>query len=610
MSDGNSSLSTHYRTHTCNELRPADSGKKVVLSGWVNRRRNHGGLIFIDLRDRYGKSQVVFNPEAVSAGVLEQVKSVRMEDVIRAGGEVQSRPDGMKNPDLPTGEIEVRGDSIEILSRARTTPFVIASPGEVQEDLRYRYRYLDLRRPELQRNLEVRHGVVQASRRALNDLGFLEIETPILTKSTPEGARDYLVPSRVHPHKFYALPQSPQLYKQLLMISGLDRYYQIARCFRDEDLRADRQPEFTQIDIEMSYVAEEDVMRISEILVASIFHDVAGLQIETPFRRMTFQDAMEHYGTDRPDLRFDLLIRDLTASLTDTDFGVFKTVIGSGGRVRGVAAPQGNTFSRKELDALSGLVSVHGGKGLLWVRKKNERWEGMPVKYTGEEVFERIWEENGLSADDILLMMAGSDEVTGPCLAEIRLHLAKKFELRDDDSYKFTWVVDYPLFGLEEESKAISSQHHPFTSPRLEDVDRLGENPLAVMARAYDLVLNGNEIGGGSIRISDCALQEKIFRVLGIGEVQAKERFGFFLEALEYGTPPHGGIAFGLDRLVMLVTGEDSIREVIAFPKTTSAYALCEGSPSQVSREALKELRITLTDTTKKKNCGERENGE
>jgi len=594
-------LTTAFRTRTCNQLRYTDVGeKKVTLAGWVNRRRDHGGLIFIDLRDRYGKTQVVYNPETLAPDVLDIIRSVRMEDVLSVTGLVRERPEGMRNPDLPTGDIEVLGSRIEILSRAETTPFVISAPGDVQEDLRYRYRYLDLRRPELQHNLIVRHRVVQASRQALNGLGFLEIETPVLTKSTPEGARDYLVPSREHRGSFYALPQSPQLYKQLLMISGFDRYYQIARCFRDEDLRADRQPEFTQIDIEMSFVDEQDVMNVSESLVTSIFRDYPGVDLVTPFPRMTYAEAMENYGTDRPDKRFGLLIEDLSANFTDTEFGVFKGALGSGGRIRGIAVPGAAGLSRKELDGLTELVSLHGGKGLLWVRQKNGRWDGVPVKHTGEGVFEKIWENKGFAAEDILLIVAGSDEVTSACLSELRLHLANKYGLTEENKYEFTWVVDYPLFGVGEDGVSIAPQHHPFTSPGEEDLPRLEEDPLGVRAKAYDLVLNGNEIGGGSIRIADRALQERIFNVLGIDPETAKSRFGFFLEALQYGAPPHGGIAFGLDRLVMLVTGVQSIREIIAFPKTTSAFALCEGSPSEVSKEALRELGISMIEQKNK----------
>lgn len=585
-------LSTRYRTNTCSDLRRTDEGKVVLLSGWVHRRRDHGGLIFVDLRDRFGKTQIVFDPETIAADTLELAKSLRMEDVISIRGPVRLRPAGMKNPDMPTGEIEVRGETIEILSRAETTPFVISAPGDVQDDLRYQYRYLDLRRDELQGNLEVRHRVTQKTRHVLNELGFLEIETPILTRSTPEGARDYLVPSRVHPSKFYALPQSPQLYKQLLMVSGMDRYYQIARCFRDEDLRADRQPEFTQIDIEMSFIDEENIMTVSEILMEGIFRECPGVELKTPFRRISYKEAMEQYGTDRPDTRFGLLIMDLSSYFIHSEFGVFRKSIESGGRVRGFAVPGAASLSRRELDELSNLVSLYGGGGLLWVRCTERGLEGIPLKYTGESVFERIWDELDFKRDHILFMMAGEDSTTGNCLSELRLHLARKFNLADDDAYEFIWVVDYPMFELDEDGSHISPQHHPFTSPKNEEIPNLEENPLSVTSRAYDLVLNGTEIGGGSIRISDRKLQEKVLRICGIDRDQAEARFGFFLNALEYGTPPHGGIAFGLDRLVMLIAGGHSIRDVIAFPKTTSAYALCEGTPSEVSEDSLEELHL------------------
>ncbi len=590
-------LTTKYRTHTCGQLDPAEEGKEATLAGWINRRRDHGGLIFIDLRDRYGKTQVVFHPDVLGTEKMEEAKRLRMEDVVAVRGLVRLRPEDMRNPDMPTGDIEVRVEDFDLLSRAETTPFVISNPGDVQEDLRFTYRYLDLRRPELQKNLLVRHAVIQSVHRSLNRMGFAEIETPILTKRTPEGARDYLVPSRVHPGKFYALPQSPQLYKQLLMVAGLDRYYQIARCFRDEDLRADRQPEFTQIDIEMSFAAEEDVIGVSEEMVADVFRECLDIRLDLPLPRMTFREAMDRYGIDRPDLRFDLSIHDLSAFFRDSEFGVFRQALEREGRVRGIGVPGGRSFSRKDIDELTAVVTGQGGRGLLWVRRGEDGWEGMPVKHTGEGVWERVWQEMDLGGDDILLLMAGDDETTDPCLCELRLDSARRCGLVPADEFAFTWVVDHPLFGIETESGEITPLHHPFTSPRPEQAPLLEQEPLGILSRAYDLVLNGFEIGGGSIRISDRKLQERIFRVLNIGEEEAQARFGFFLDALTYGAPPHGGIAFGLDRLVMLVGGGTSIREFIAFPKTTSAYALCEDAPSEITDGSLEELHIKIRKT-------------
>lgn len=585
-------FTSKYRTHTCGQLRSADEGKDVALAGWVNRRRDHGGLIFLDLRDRYGKTQVVFHPDTLDAERMEEAKRLRMEDVLTVRGKVGARPEEMRNPDMPTGDIEVRVEAFDVLSQARTTPFVISSPGDVQEDLRFTYRYLDLRRPELQKNLLIRHSVIQAAHRSLGAAGFVEVETPMLTKRTPEGARDYLVPSRIHPGKFYALPQSPQLYKQLLMVAGMDRYYQIARCFRDEDLRADRQPEFTQIDIEMSFAGEEDVIGVSEQLVAGVFRECLDIRLELPLPRMTYQEAMDLYGIDRPDLRFDLRIRDISDFFRDTEFGVFRQSLDKGGRVRGIGVPGGRVFSRKDIDELTTVVIDQGGKGLLWVRWGDSGWEGMPVKHTGEGVWDRVWKETRLERDDILLIMAGDDALTNPCLAELRSECARRSGMVPENMFAFTWVVDHPLFGVEEESGDITPLHHPFTSPKIEQIPVLEQKPLAVLSRAYDIVLNGYEIGGGSIRISDRELQERIFRILDISPDEAQARFGFFLGALEYGVPPHGGIAFGLDRLTMLVGGGKSIREFIAFPKTTSAYALCEDAPSEITDGSLAELHI------------------
>lgn len=589
-------MSLTKRSHTCGKLRPKDVGKEVVLCGWVHRWRNHGGVIFVDLRDRYGITQVVFRPSD-NQTIQSQAAKLRNEWVVCVQGKVHERPEGMVNPNLSTGGIEVEGEEIEILSTSQTPPFLISDEPGATDDLRLKYRYLDLRRPSLQKNLILRHQVYQVAREYLNKEGFLEIETPILTKSTPEGARDYLVPSREHKGWFYALPQSPQMYKQILMVAGLDRYYQIARCFRDEDLRADRQPEFTQIDIELSFVDEEEIFSLTEGLMAYVFQKVLDTKIERPFPRIRYSEAISEYGTDKPDVRFEMKIKELGDLLKGTDFRVFKDVLREGGAVRGISSPGSASFSRRELDDLSQLAEKAGAKGLLWIKVTSEGVKSPLSKFISAEEMSLIKERLEAKQGDLLLIVAGRKEVVSTSLGILRQELAKRKFLIPEGKFRFCWVVDFPLFHYNEQESRAEPEHHPFTGVLPEDIPLLSSNPLKARSRAYDLVLNGVEIGSGSIRIHQMDLQRKIFRILGLSSQEVKEKFGFLLEAFQFGVPPHGGIAPGLDRLVMLMAGGKSIREVIAFPKTTAASSLMVGSPSPVGEDQLKELGIKVIDS-------------
>ncbi len=578
------------RTATCGSLRAAAVGTEVTLLGWVHRVRDLGSLVFVDVRDRYGITQVVARDEPL----IGLAKRLHAEFVIGVRGVVQPRAAEAVNSRLATGEIEVVASEIRVLNEARTPPFQIAEEAQASEDLRLRHRYLELRRPRLQRNLALRHKVALAIRKFLDGCDFLEIETPVLAKSTPEGARDYLVPSRVHPGKFYALPQSPQLFKQLLMISGTDRYFQIVKCFRDEDLRADRQPEFTQVDIEMSFARPETIFGVVEPLMQAAF-EAAGRRLAAPFPRLTYEKAIAEYGSDKPDLRFDMRIGDLTALFAEVVFEPFRAAIDAGGRVRALAVPGAARYSRRELDEITSQAKSLGAPLLVWVRRNEAGQVQSPaVKSIGEALLERALAESGAGPRDLLLLVPGAGEAASKTLGQIRLTLARKEGLTDPDAFAMTWVVDFPLFEWDEHERRFASVHHPFTAPVAEDLPLLESDTGRVRAQAYDLVLNGSEIGGGSIRIHDASVQSRIFRLLGIGEEEAAARFGFFLEALQYGTPPHGGIALGLDRTVMLLAGESSLRDVIAFPKTTAAVDLMTGAPSDVSREQLDELRIEV----------------
>ncbi|OEU47541.1 MAG: aspartate--tRNA ligase [Desulfobulbaceae bacterium S3730MH12] len=586
------SMGNLNRTHYCNDLGIDNVGEQVTLMGWVLRRRDHGGVIFIDLRDRRGITQVVFNPE-VNPEVHAKAHQIRSEWVLAVKGTVEARPGDMANPKLKTGGIEILVDELRILNVSETPPFPLDEDGEVSDNLRLQYRYLDLRRPEMSANLVIRHKAVQAIRNYLNDNDFLDIETPMLTRSTPEGARDYLVPSRVNAGRFYALPQSPQLFKQLLMIAGMDRYYQIVKCFRDEDLRADRQPEFTQIDLELSFVDEEQVISMTEGMIKVLFKETLGLDLEPPFNRLTFDESMDRFGTDRPDMRFGMELVDLTAIAAECSFKVFRSIADKKGTVRAINAKGCATFSRKELDVLTDYAVQFGAKGLAWVKMKEDgEWQSPIAKFFTDEERAEIVAATDAVPGDLLFFGADSSKVVFQVLSELRVELANRLGLLKKDDFNFVWITEFPLVEYDEKEKRFQALHHPFTAPKVTDIDKLESDPGKVYSRAYDLVLNGTEVGGGSIRIHQKDLQEKVLDVLGIGEQEANDKFGFLLRALELGAPPHGGLAFGLDRLLMLITGGDSIRDVIAFPKTQKATCPLTDAPARVARKQLTELHI------------------
>ena len=578
------------RTHTCGAVREADVGKPVVLLGWVHRVRDLGALIFFDVRDRYGVTQVVARNDS---DLLATAKRLRPEFVVAVIGPVEMRSAETVNPKLATGTVEIAAGEIRVLNEAVRPPFQISEETSVSEDLRLRYRYLDLRSPRMQQNIQLRHRATNVIRRFFDTRDFLEIETPVLTKSTPEGARDYLVPSRVHAGQFFALPQSPQIFKQLLMIAGMDRYFQIVRCFRDEDLRADRQPEFTQVDVEVSFASQDQIFELIERLMQELFEAVGLGSIEIPFRRLSYSEALARYGSDKPDLRCDLAVEDISKAFVDSNFDVFRQVVETGGAIRALPISGGGTASRRELDDLVARAGELGAAGLVWARYGPDgKVQSSVLKVAGEAAVRSALELAGAGKEDLILIAAGDGVVASKLLGQLRLEIAQKRGWLDPNRFVFTWVVDFPLLEWDEAGRRYTAMHHPFTSPIDADLERLSSEPGAVRAKAYDLVLNGSEIGGGSIRIHDQAIQRRMFDLLNIGPEEAKSRFGFFLDALEHGTPPHGGIALGLDRIIALLAGETSIRDVIAFPKTATAVDLMAGAPADVDLKQLRELKL------------------
>ena len=583
---------TKFRSHTLQELTKKNVGEIVHLAGWVNRRRDHGGLIFIDLRDRYGITQIIFDPtiDKISHSKAEHLRS---EWVITVSGKVRNRQEGMTNPNLSTGEIELEATDLQIQSMCPTPPFSIADEKiDVQDELRLTYRYLDLRRPELKNRLIARSKATIIIRNYLAEQNFLEIETPILTKSTPEGARDYIVPSRVHPHHFYALPQSPQIYKQLLMVGGMDRYFQVARCFRDEDLRSERQPEFTQIDIEMSFNSNEDIIALGEGLFKKLWKELKGVDLSTPFMRKSYKECMDKYGSDKPDLRFGMEFINVEPIAERSTFAIFKNALEQKHLIRAINVPGGGSLSRREIDELTHFTQQFGLEGLAWMKVTESGLTSNIVKYFDPELQEELINLCGSKEGDLILFAAAKKSIVLQALDHLRRHLAEKLDLINKDELKFLWVLDFPLFEVDKETKLLTSVHHPFTSPLPEDIAKLDSDPLSVLSNAYDLVLNGYELGGGSIRIHESALQQKIFSLLNLSKEEIEEKFGFLTKALSYGAPPHGGIAFGLDRMMMLLTGTESIRDVVAFPKTQKASDLMMSCPSKVTDSQLDDLFI------------------
>ncbi|WP_221372225.1 aspartate--tRNA ligase [Clostridium perfringens] len=588
------------RNIMCGDARESHIGQKVTVMGWVQRNRNLGGLQFIDLRDREGILQVVFNDD-LGEEILEKAKSIRPEYCIAVTGEIVKRES--VNPNIPTGMVELKAEELKILSESDTPPIYIKEDLDAAESIRLKYRYLDLRRPDMQNIFKIRHKTTKAIRDYLDQNGFLEMETPILTKSTPEGARDYLVPSRNYPGMFYALPQSPQLFKQLLMVSGFDRYFQIVKCFRDEDLRANRQPEFTQVDLEMSFVEQDDVMALNEGLIKHVFKEVLGVDVKTPIKRMTFKDAMEKYGSDKPDLRFGMEITNLSDVVKECGFKVFTDAVANGGSVRGLCLEGGASMGRKDIDRLGEFVKTFKAKGLAWIQLKEEGVKSPIAKFFSEEELNKIIETMGAKTGDLILIVADKNSVVLKALGELRLELSRKFDLvKDKSEFNFTWITEFDLLEYDEEEGRYFAAHHPFTMPMDEDIKYLDTDPGRVRAKAYDLVLNGEELGGGSIRIHDTKLQEKMFEVLGFTQESAWERFGFLLEAFKFGPPPHGGLAFGLDRMIMFLAGTENIKDVITFPKNQNAFCYLTEAPNIVDEEQLKELGI---ETIKKEDTAE-----
>ena len=582
------------RTHYCGELRLADAGKSARLTGWVSRRRDHGGVIFVDLRDRTGLTQVVFDP-MIDPEAHRAAGAIRNEFVLSVSGKVRERGEGLVNPNLLTGEIELATDALEILNVAKTPPFAVEDEIDTAEDVRMQYRYVDLRRPKMQKMLQIRHKAALAARNYMDEHGFLEIETPILMNSTPEGARDVLVPSRYNPGQFYALPQSPQQFKQILMMSGVDRYFQIPRCFRDEDTRADRQLEFTQLDIEMSFATVDDVLEVTEGLMKRMFDEAAGIPVQTPFPRIPYDESMARFGNDKPDTRFGLELSDLSDLVTDCDFKVFTGALASGGQVKGLAVPGGAALSRREIDDLTAFVAIYRAKGLAWIKvTETGAFESSIVKFFSEETLKAVRERMGAQPGDLMVFVADRPKIVADALCNLRLHLGRKLNLIDENQFNFLWVVDYPLFDWDEEANRYEPFHHLFTSPTDESVPLLETDPGKAQSLHYDLIINGTEICSGSVRIHQQDIQQKVLEILKIKPEEAEQRFGYFIEALQYGTPPHAGIAPGLDRIVMLMTGEENIREVIAFPKTQSGLCLLTGAPSEVDGEQLEELSIRV----------------